>query len=74
MEHDKKKQRLLPEQSGLAQNDSPSAPRLGSITGRSSWKLQAKRPPSGNVAEVLKRVFSAVFTLLTQHFCAYALS
>ena len=52
MEQEGTKQRLLPARPESAQNDSPSAPRLGSITGRSSWKLQAKRPPSGNTTEV----------------------
>ena len=50
MEEEGKKQRLLPARPVSAQHDNPSAPRLGSITGRSSWKVQAKRPPTTEVS------------------------
>lgn len=52
MEEQRKKQRLLPGRPDSAQHDSPSAPPLGSITGRSSLQVQANRPPITEVSTV----------------------
>lgn len=60
MEEEGKKQRLLPRRPDSAQHDSPSAPRLGSITGRSSWKVQAKRPLTTEVVTDLFQTMQGV--------------
>ncbi|KAL0035306.1 hypothetical protein WJX77_000193 [Trebouxia sp. C0004] len=51
MDEDKRKQKLLPGRPESAKDNSPSAPRLGSITGRGSWRLQANRPTSAGGPE-----------------------
>ncbi|DBA74581.1 TPA: hypothetical protein ACH3X2_009453 [Trebouxia sp. C0005] len=50
MDGDKRKQKLLPGRPDSAKDSSPSAPRQGSITGR-SWRLQANRPTSAGGPE-----------------------
>jgi len=58
MDEDKRTQKLLPGRPDSAKDNSPSAPRLGSITGRGSWRLQANKPTSAGGPEVTVAVLS----------------